>query len=177
MQAHFNIYVSRAFHWYKEHFNPISFDPWNCLLKIQESIGTPTPKLGVHLGVWGLFPRIFLHSREHEMWLLSSLLAHTFASPCFGREPKVRVATTLVLLRFFYFNWDFYFNQVRWHLSWLTSVTQGLILKLKWICEFFDSLMFCIYIWNVDICLNYPRFACSNKGSKLPFLWSFVLVL
>ncbi len=31
----------------------MSFDPCNCPLKIQESIGTPTPKVGTHLGVWG----------------------------------------------------------------------------------------------------------------------------
>jgi hypothetical protein len=37
----------------------MSFDPCNFPLKIQESIGTPTPKMGVHLGVWGFIP---LHS-------------------------------------------------------------------------------------------------------------------
>ncbi len=37
---------------------PMSFDPWNYLLKIRESIGTTTPKLGAHLGMWGSF----LHS-------------------------------------------------------------------------------------------------------------------
>jgi hypothetical protein len=34
----------------------MSFDPCNCPLKIQESIGTPTPKMKVHLGVWGFIP-------------------------------------------------------------------------------------------------------------------------
>jgi hypothetical protein len=29
----------------------MGFDPYNCFLKIQESIGTPTPKTGAHLGV------------------------------------------------------------------------------------------------------------------------------
>jgi hypothetical protein len=37
-----NIYILRAFQWYKELFNPMNFDPWNCLLDIWESIGTPT---------------------------------------------------------------------------------------------------------------------------------------
>jgi len=32
----------------------MSFDPFNRPLKIQESIGTPTPKVGVHLGVVGV---------------------------------------------------------------------------------------------------------------------------
>ncbi len=34
----------------------MNFDPYNRLLKIWESIGTPTPKVGVHLGVWGFIP-------------------------------------------------------------------------------------------------------------------------
>jgi hypothetical protein len=37
----------------------MSFDPYNGPLKIQESIGTPTPKMGAHLGVWGFIPSHF----------------------------------------------------------------------------------------------------------------------
>ncbi len=44
----------------------------------------------------GSFPHTLLHSWEHEMWLPNSLLAHTFVSPCLGREPKVRVATIFI---------------------------------------------------------------------------------
>jgi len=44
---------SIAFQWYKEFFNPMGFDPYNCSLKIWESVMTPTPKVGAHLGVWG----------------------------------------------------------------------------------------------------------------------------
>ncbi len=51
-----DIYVPRYFQWYKEFFNPMSFDPYNYPLKIQESIGTPTPKVGVHLWVWRFIP-------------------------------------------------------------------------------------------------------------------------
>jgi len=54
-----NIYVPRTFHWYNEIFNPMSFDPCNHLLKIQESIRTPSPKMGAHLGVWGFIPSHF----------------------------------------------------------------------------------------------------------------------
>jgi hypothetical protein len=67
-----DIYVSRAFQWYKELPNSMGFDPSNFSLKIWESIGTPTLKMGVHLGV-GVF--ILSHfptlstSQEHEMWL------------------------------------------------------------------------------------------------------------
>jgi len=47
-----DIYVSRTFQWYKELFNPMGFDPYNCFLKIWKSIGTPIPKVRTHLGVW-----------------------------------------------------------------------------------------------------------------------------
>jgi hypothetical protein len=57
-----NIYVLRAFQRYKELFNPISFNPCNRPLKIWKFIGTPTPKVGVHMGEWGSFPHTFLHS-------------------------------------------------------------------------------------------------------------------
>jgi hypothetical protein len=62
-------------------------------LKVQDSIGTPTPKVGVHLEMWRF---ILSHSptfRNMKCDSRASLLAHTFASPCLGREPKVRVTT------------------------------------------------------------------------------------
>jgi hypothetical protein len=34
----------------------MGFEPCNCLLKIRESIGSPIPKMGVHLGMWGFIP-------------------------------------------------------------------------------------------------------------------------
>jgi hypothetical protein len=37
----------------------MNFHPCNCPLKIQESIGAPTPKMGAHLGVWGFIPSHF----------------------------------------------------------------------------------------------------------------------
>jgi hypothetical protein len=54
-----DIYVPRAFQWYKDLLNPIGFDPCNYFLKIWESIGTLTPKMGAHLGVWGFIPSHF----------------------------------------------------------------------------------------------------------------------
>jgi hypothetical protein len=54
-----DIFVLRTFQWYKEHFNPMGFDPCNYFLKIQESIETLTPKVGVHLGVWRFIPSHF----------------------------------------------------------------------------------------------------------------------
>jgi hypothetical protein len=35
----------------------MGFNPYNCSLKIQESIETPTLKVGVRMGMWG-----FIHS-------------------------------------------------------------------------------------------------------------------
>ncbi len=48
-----DIYVLIAFQCYKKLFKLMGFDPWNHSLKIQESFGTPTPQVGVALGVWG----------------------------------------------------------------------------------------------------------------------------
>jgi len=48
-----DICVPRAFQWSKEPCNPLSFDPCNRSLKIQESIETPTPKVKAPLGAWG----------------------------------------------------------------------------------------------------------------------------
>jgi len=96
-----DIYISRTFQWYKELFNPMSFDSYNCLLKIQESIRSPTPKVGAHLGMCWFIPSHFptqLGARICDSW--ASLLARTFVGLCFGCEPKVRVTTLYV----FYFN-------------------------------------------------------------------------
>jgi hypothetical protein len=74
MRAHLDIYASKAFQWDKELFNLMSFDPCNCPMKIQESIGTPTPKVGTHLGVWGFIP-------SHAPTLLGFTLGLHFCKP------------------------------------------------------------------------------------------------
>jgi hypothetical protein len=51
-----DICIPRVFQWYKELLNPMSFDLYNHHLNVQESIGTLTPKVEVHLGVWGFIP-------------------------------------------------------------------------------------------------------------------------
>jgi hypothetical protein len=51
-----NIYIPKAFQYYMESLNPVGFDPCNCSLKIRESIKTPTPKVGVHFGMWRFIP-------------------------------------------------------------------------------------------------------------------------
>ncbi len=74
VRSHFRHYVLRTFQWYKGLFNPMGFSPCNRPLKIWESIRAPTPKMGVHLGMWGSFPCTLLHSQEHEMWLRGFIL-------------------------------------------------------------------------------------------------------
>jgi len=51
-----DIYIWRAFQWYKECHKPLNFDPWNRSLKFRESTRTPSPKVGVALGMWGFTP-------------------------------------------------------------------------------------------------------------------------
>jgi hypothetical protein len=54
-----DIYASRAFHWYKERHKTLRFDASNRSLKFWESTGTPSPEVGVALGVWGFTPSHF----------------------------------------------------------------------------------------------------------------------
>jgi hypothetical protein len=88
------IYVPRAFQWYKERHKPLSFDPSNRSMKFWESTGTPSPKVGVALGVWGLTP-----SHSPTLPGVSDVTPELPLGPhpcnpfCFGREPKARVAT------------------------------------------------------------------------------------
>jgi hypothetical protein len=81
----------------------MGFDPYNYLLKVQDSIKTPTPKVGAHLGVWGFIPS---HSPTLlGTWNVTPKLHSSpasFASPYFGHKPKIRVATHNVMLTSFF---------------------------------------------------------------------------
>jgi hypothetical protein len=73
----------------------MNFDAYNCPMKIQESIKTPTPKVreyGVHSFTLSYTPR----SMKCDSW--ASFLAFTFVSRCFGHEPKARVVTSFEFL-------------------------------------------------------------------------------
>jgi hypothetical protein len=73
----------------------MSFDPYNYHLKIQESIWTRIPKVGVHWGVWGVHSlTLSCTPKSMKCDSRTSRLARTFASPYVGHEPKVRVGTT-----------------------------------------------------------------------------------
>jgi len=81
-ERNLDICIQRSFQWYKKCFDAMNFDPCNPPLKIWKSIGSPTPKMRVHLGVWGVsFPHVFLHPQEHEMWLPSFILGPHFCKP------------------------------------------------------------------------------------------------
>ncbi len=62
-----DIYASINFQWYKELFKVRGFDLCNYSLNFRESIGTPTPNMGVHLGVWE-FIITLSHTFESLSW-------------------------------------------------------------------------------------------------------------
>jgi len=89
-----DICVPRAFQLYKERYKPLRFDASNCSLKFWESTGTPSPKVGVALGVWGFTPSHFLALLGVGDVTFDLLLgSHPYNPFCLGREPKARVAT------------------------------------------------------------------------------------
>jgi hypothetical protein len=45
----------------------MGFDPYNCALKIRESIGTPIPNMEFTRECEGSFPHTLWHSQEHVM--------------------------------------------------------------------------------------------------------------
>jgi hypothetical protein len=89
-----DIYVPRAFQWYKERHKPLSFDPSNRSMKFRESTGTPSPKVGVALGVWGFTPSHFLAlPGVCDVTPGLPLGPHPCNPFCLGCEPKARLAT------------------------------------------------------------------------------------
>jgi len=83
-----NIYVPWDFQWYKELHNPMGFDLYNRFLKLQESIWTPIPKVGAHLGVWRFIPSqspTLLGTWDVTL-RLPSWLAHLVTTPRLGLQ-------------------------------------------------------------------------------------------
>ncbi len=93
-----DIYVRKDFQWYKERHKTLSFDPSNRSLKFWESIGSPSPKAGVALGVWGFTPGTLSYTLGSP-WCDSraSLWPAPLQPFCLGREPKARVMTIVVV--------------------------------------------------------------------------------
>jgi hypothetical protein len=72
----------------------MGLDPYNCTMKIQESIWDSNSQNGSSLGSVRVHSPTFFcipGSTRCDSWV--SLLAHNLANPCFGREPKAKVAT------------------------------------------------------------------------------------
>ncbi len=74
-------------HYENKGFRMQKSDPYNRPLKIQESIKTLTPKVGVHSFTFSYI----LESMKCDS--RASLLACTFVNLCFSHKPKARVAT------------------------------------------------------------------------------------
>jgi len=93
-----DIHILRYFQWYKKHYNPLSFDPWNRSLKFWEFTRTPSPKVGVALGVWRFIPSQF-PTLPGACDVTSGLpLGPQPCNPfCLGCKPKARVATRVLL--------------------------------------------------------------------------------
>jgi hypothetical protein len=77
----------------------MSFDPYNHILKIWESIRTPTPKVGTHFGSVEVHSLTLSHTPgSMKCDSRASLLACTFASPYFGCDLKFDFVVNLVWL-------------------------------------------------------------------------------
>jgi len=97
-----DIYIPRAFQWYKECHKPLSFELWNCSLKFRESIGTPSPKVGVALGVRGFTPSHFPTLPGVCDVTPGLPLGPQPCNPfCFGCKPKARVTIVKIVEKSF----------------------------------------------------------------------------
>jgi hypothetical protein len=113
-----DIYIPKDFQWYKKHLNPMGFDPCNCPLKIWESIRTPTPKVGIHLGVWEFIPSHFLTLPRAwnvtpglPSWPAPLQALALVANPKFGLQHKTIKSHLQFSLRQLGYQetWNFYF--------------------------------------------------------------------
>jgi hypothetical protein len=131
----------------------MNFDPFNHALKIRESIKTQTPKVGVHLGVWGFIPSYSptlmgawnvtpgLHS-----WLTPSQALAFVTSPRLGLQ-----------------HWS---SMWLWHgMPFGNKLSQ-----FSWqSMTFCDTINFCVFwIYGTNICHCMPfNFLCAMRFSKL----------
>jgi len=92
----------------------MSFDPCNHPLKIWESIGTPTPKVKAHLGVWGFIPMSMKCDSRVYSWLapsqaltlVTSLRLGLRHSPPLKGEVNVFINTWKLFFQCNYFHLD-----------------------------------------------------------------------
>jgi hypothetical protein len=109
----------------------MNFDPCNCPLKIQESIKTPIPKVGTHLGMEVHSFTLSYIPRNMKCDSRASLLAHTFASFCLGCKAKAKVATSL------------------WNMDFTKLLNRKFLLRgdesCGWTCHFWSTLTFFLH--------------------------------
>jgi hypothetical protein len=92
-----DIYTSIDFQWYKELFKAMSFDSYNCALKIWESFRDSNSQHGsslVSVRVHSLThePSHYLHSREHVMWFSGFFLGPQPHNPlALVTSPRLRL--------------------------------------------------------------------------------------
>jgi hypothetical protein len=107
-----------VFQWYKNFFNPLGFNPWNCFLKIRKSTRTPTPKVGAPLGVWRFIPSHFpTLSRTWNVtpglpsWLAPSQAFALVVSPRLGLWHLLYIGSRSLLKHFFPFPWPINYDR------------------------------------------------------------------
>jgi len=98
----------------KNFYKPLSFDPWNCSLKFRESKGTPSPKVGVGLGVWRFTPSysLTLSYIPRSMWCDSR--ASSWPTPlrllCLDSRGCYLLMHYYLTIQLFEFNYKFKFT-------------------------------------------------------------------
>jgi hypothetical protein len=140
-----NMYVPRAFQWYTKLFNPMSFDPCNCPLKIWKSVRTSTPKVrvdrsvNVHsltfllLKVWNVTPKI-------HFWLTPLQALILIVSPRPGLRHIIQVIHELKVEDT---NPSLIFSTI---LSKRSSLSWCLNRKLKW--KLYLKTKQCLHNWQ-----------------------------
>ncbi len=102
----------------------MTFDPYNCPLKIQKSIGTLKSQSGSSFGSVGVHSLTLSYTpMSMKCDSRASLLARTFANPYFGCEPKATVATLQQeYVELNEFNWKTHYDfiHLQFDLEWMT---------------------------------------------------------
>jgi hypothetical protein len=89
-----DIFVPRYFQWYKEFFNLMDIWPLQWPFEDSRVNWDSNSQNGSSFGSLEVHSLTLSHiTRSMKCECRVSFLAYTFTSPCFGREPKVRVAT------------------------------------------------------------------------------------
>jgi hypothetical protein len=90
---------------------------------------SPTPNVGVHLGVWGFTPSHSLHSWEHVIWLPGLLIGPHLATPLLWSQAKARVATVgaAIQMAVLLSRMHFPFIHTRGENPWQTCVVTNII--------------------------------------------------